>query len=73
MPEMVHGENALLGETPDEIADLVVQALRNPVLRERIGRGGYQTFREHYRSETVVPRMLAEIEQTVKKFRDRNE
>lgn len=73
MPEMVHGENALLGETPDEIADLVVQALRNPVLRQRIGHGGYQTFREHYRSETVVPRMLAEIEQTVKKFRDRNE
>lgn len=73
MPEMVHGKNALLGETPDEIADLVVQVLREPALREKIGRGGYQTFREYYRSEAVVPRMLVEIERMVKEFQDRNE
>lgn len=73
MPEMVHGENALLGETPDEIADLLVKALRDSALRERIGRGGYETFREYYRSETVVPRMLAEIERTVMEFRNRDE
>lgn len=72
MPEMVHGENILLGETPDEIADLVVQVLRDHPLRERIGRGGYQTFCQYYRSETVVPRMLAEIERTVEEFRDLN-
>lgn len=72
MPEMVHGENALLGETADEIADLVAQAIRNPDLRARVGRGGYETFRRYYRSETVVPRMLAEIDRTVQDFRKRN-
>ena len=71
MPEMVHGENALLGETADEIADLVVQAIRDPDLRARVGRGGYETFCRYYRSETVVPRMLVEIDRTVQDFRQR--
>lgn len=65
MPELVHGESALLGDTPAEIADLVVQALTDPGLRERIGRGGYEAFQKHYRSETVVPRMLEVVEQLV--------
>jgi hypothetical protein len=72
MPELVHGENALLGETVDEIADLVVQAIRNPGLRERIGHGGYDTFCRYYRSESVVPQMLAEIDRTVQEFKRRN-
>jgi glycosyltransferase involved in cell wall biosynthesis len=72
MPELAHGENALLGETADEIADLVVQAIRDPGLRERIGRGGYDTFQRYYRSESVVPKMLAEIEQAVRDFKGRN-
>ncbi|MCF8150171.1 MAG: glycosyltransferase family 4 protein [Sulfuritalea sp.] len=71
MPEMVHGENALLGETAEEIADLVVQAIRDPDLRARVGRGGYDTFLKYYRSETVVPRMLVEIDRTVQDFRQR--
>lgn len=72
MPELVHGENALLGETADEIADLVVQAIRDPDLRERIGRGGYDTFCRYYRSEKVVPKMLEEINRTVQDFKQRS-
>ncbi len=72
MPEMVHGENVLLGETADEIADLVVQAIRNSDMRAQVGRGGYDTFCRYYRSETVVPRMLVEIDRTVQDFRKRN-
>lgn len=72
MPELVHGENALLGETADEIADLVVQAIRDPGLRERIGRGGYDMFCRYYRSETVVPKMLEEIDRTVQDFKQRS-
>ncbi|MDZ4253708.1 MAG: glycosyltransferase [Sulfuritalea sp.] len=72
MPELVHGESALLGETADEIADLVVQAIRDPDLRERIGRGGYDTFCRYYRSEKVVPKMLEEIDRTVQNFKQRS-
>jgi hypothetical protein len=72
MPELVHGENALLGETGDEIADLVVQVIHDPGLRERIGRGGYNTFCRYYRSEIVVPRMLEEINRTVQDFKHRS-
>jgi hypothetical protein len=70
MPELVHDETALLGDTPDEIAELVTRAVRDRGLRERIGRGGYRAFRQYYRSETLVPRMLAEIERAVREFRD---
>ena len=72
MPELAHGENVLLGETADELANLVVQAIRDPGLRERIGRGGYDTFCKYYRSEEVVPRMLLAINQTVQEFKGRN-
>jgi hypothetical protein len=72
MPELVHGENILLGETADEIAELVVRAIRDPGLRERIGRGGYNTFCNYYRSEIVVPMMLEEIDRTVQGFKHRS-
>lgn len=58
MPEIVDGENALLGDSPDEIADAIVRLTESAELRARISRGGYETFREHYDSETVVPKML---------------
>jgi glycosyltransferase involved in cell wall biosynthesis len=44
MPEVVHGENALLGDTPDAIAALVTQALWDPDLRRRIGEGARLTY-----------------------------
>lgn len=68
MPELEHGYNALLGDTAEEIADLVARAARDIALRERIGRGGYETFQKYYRSETVVPRMLEEMEYVVNEF-----
>lgn len=69
MPELEHSYNALLGDTAEEIADLVAQAAKDVVLRERIGRGGYETFRKYYRSEMVIPRMLEEMECTVNQLR----
>jgi glycosyltransferase involved in cell wall biosynthesis len=61
MPELEHGVNVLLGETDDELAELILQVSSDPQLRERIGRGGYSTFRKYYRSSDVVPKMLVEI------------
>lgn len=58
MPEIRHGENALLGGSPDEIAELLAQALKDPALRRRIGEGGRRTFERQFRSDVVVPRLL---------------
>lgn len=72
MPELIHGENVLLGQTPEEIVDLIIRVLVDPGLRSKIGRGGYETFCKHYRSDTVVPKMLDEIEQMATEFQERN-
>lgn len=65
MPEIRHDENALLGDTPAAIADLVARALGDPALRRRIGEGGRRTFETHFHSAVVVPRLLEEIEACV--------
>ena len=65
MPEIKHGENALLGQTPDEIADLIVQVVGDDGMRQKIGEGGHETFRTYYRSDVVVPRMLALLQEMV--------
>lgn len=58
MPEIKHDENALLGETPDEIADLVSQAARQKKLNRRIGNGGYQTFRSCFTADRVTAEIV---------------
>jgi len=65
MPEIEHGRNALLGRTPDEIAELVVRAAEDESLRRKIGMGGYETFQTYYRSDVVVPKMLTLIQDLV--------
>ncbi len=72
MPELEHGVNALLGETPGDLAELVVRVAKEPGLRERIGRGGYETYRRFYRSKSVVPQMIVEIDRTVTEFKSRS-
>lgn len=62
MPEIRHMQNALLGDSPEEIADLVARAARDDDLRARIGRGGYEAFRDCYVSDGVVPKMLTAME-----------
>jgi glycosyltransferase involved in cell wall biosynthesis len=67
MPELAHDENVLLGRTPDEIAALIARAAEDAALRERIGRGGFDTFQAYYRSDMVVPRMLALLEEVARR------
>jgi glycosyltransferase involved in cell wall biosynthesis len=57
MPEIQHRRNALLGRNADEIADLVAEALSNKRLREETGRNGYQTFKQFFTAEKVVPKI----------------
>lgn len=58
MPEIVDGQNALLGDSPEAIANAICRLASEPGLRAKIGRGGHETFREYYDSEAVVPKML---------------
>jgi hypothetical protein len=58
MPEVRHGENALLGETAAEIADHVAQASRDPALRHRLGENARQTYERDYCPEVVARRLV---------------
>lgn len=69
MPEIQHGENVLMGRTPDEIADLIVRASEDRELRTKIGEGGFRTFQTYYRSDVVVQKMLTLVEDLVREFR----
>lgn len=58
MPEVVHGENALLGETADEIAASLAAVLEDTALRRRIGDAGRRTFERVFRPRDVIARAL---------------
>jgi glycosyltransferase involved in cell wall biosynthesis len=58
MPEVKHGYNALLGESGEEIASLLVGAYRDPELRKRIGKGARETYERCYRPAVVAEKLL---------------
>jgi len=62
VPEIVHGENALLGSSGEEIAGHVAAALRDPDLRRAIAAGGRRTFEREFLPPTVVGRVMKRIE-----------
>lgn len=62
MPEVVHGENALLGQTGEEIAELVARALADEDLRARIAAGGRETFERKFLPPIVMRRVVERIE-----------
>jgi glycosyltransferase involved in cell wall biosynthesis len=61
MPEIKHGYNALLGENPREIADLIVKAASDPQLRRELGENGYKTLKKEFRVDHVVDTMLEKL------------
>lgn len=65
MPEVKHGVNALLGETGEEIADLVVQAVTDRNLRERLGVGARKTFEQEYHPKVVAKKLIEMASGTV--------
>jgi len=58
MPELVHDENCLLGETPGEIAGLIAAAVNDDALRSRIGEAARRTYIERYRPSLIAERLL---------------
>ena len=61
MPEMVSGENCLLGDSPAEIADMIAAAAGDGALRRRLGEAGYATFIEKFTARPVVDQIMAKI------------
>jgi hypothetical protein len=62
MPEIHHGENALLGETGDELAEHTAAACRDETLRRKIVEGGRRTWEREFRPQVVVDRIVRRIE-----------
>jgi glycosyltransferase involved in cell wall biosynthesis len=62
MPEIVHGENALLGETVEQVANLVIQAAQDSQLRKKISMGGIKTLNNYFSPSKVVDKMIKDIE-----------
>lgn len=61
IPEMVSGQNCLLGSDMDEMADLVQEAAKDVTLRRRVGAAGYDTFRELFTAERVAEDIVGRI------------
>jgi hypothetical protein len=61
MPEMISGENCLLGGSAAEIADMVATAAQDAGLRRRLGEAGYATFVEKFTARPVVDQVMTRI------------
>jgi hypothetical protein len=59
MPEVRDDENALLGDSADEIASCVARAARDPALRKRLGRAARRTYEGEYAPRVVTERLLS--------------
>jgi glycosyltransferase involved in cell wall biosynthesis len=59
MPEVRHGENALLGNSAEEISGLIEKACRNIDLRNQIGHGARQTYELEYNPEIVARNLIS--------------
>lgn len=53
--EVVEGENILIGDTPEGLADAVVRVLREPALGERLRQQGRAWVEQHYHWRNVYP------------------
>jgi len=62
MPELVHGENCLLGATVPDVANLLREAAGSASLRSALGRGAVKTFHEKFTAQAVVPQIVARLE-----------
>ncbi len=58
MPEVVHGQNALLGDTAEEIAAHLATVLEDAALRRRLGDAGRRTYDEIFTPRDVIARTL---------------
>jgi hypothetical protein len=70
IPELAHGENALLGSSPAELAAEVVRAVREPELAARLRRGARETY-ERFFTPAVAGAALGETLEQIAGVRPR--
>lgn len=62
IPELAHGQNALLSSTGAGLAEALVQALRDAPLRRRLGAAARATYERHFRPAVAAARILERLE-----------
>lgn len=65
MPELVHGENILLGKDGEEVAALIAEAGADRSLRRHIGRNALRTLRELFAPADAVATMADDLRKTL--------
>jgi glycosyltransferase involved in cell wall biosynthesis len=66
IPELRHGDNALLGRTADDLAAGVVRLVRDSAEAERVGAAGRATYERHFHPSVAA----AWIEATLRSIAD---
>ncbi|MDD5054956.1 MAG: glycosyltransferase family 4 protein [Candidatus Peribacteraceae bacterium] len=61
IPEIVHGENALIGSTGREVAELIVRAVTDPDLNRRIREGGRRTYERFFTPQRIAEKLSGEL------------
>jgi len=61
IPEIVHMENALVGGTPAEVAEMVFLAATDPELNQRIRKGGRATYKQYFTPLEVAKTLSDEL------------
>lgn len=61
MPEIISNKNCLLGESSDEIANILYSLKKDRIRSCKIGYNGYETFKNQFSSSSAVNYMLNQI------------
>ena len=61
IPELAHMHNSLLGDSPREIAELILRACTDSGFREAIGRSGKETLQKYFSPEVVGKKIVDEL------------
>lgn len=62
LPELTDGHNALLAPSGQGLAMAIVRALRDPALRERLGRNARETYEQCFAPEAAALPIVEELE-----------
>jgi hypothetical protein len=66
LPELVDGENVLLGDSGERIAAAVVRAVGDPHLRRRLGENARRTYEQNFRPEVAARELIDRLAAVVR-------
>lgn len=62
IPELAHERNALLGDSPETLAEQLVRAIREPELGTRLGTGARSTYEQYFTPSAAGAPLAATLE-----------